>query len=112
NPAISNFFRKGRPIYCRKGDVIAGMDPAPQGVYFIETGYVKAYAITDQGDEFLHIIYGSGEIFPFVWAYFGISPDLYYEALSEALLWRVSRQHFSAYVKNNPKGGYDLASQL
>lgn len=109
---INEFFRTGQPTYVRKGDLIIGIDPEPKGVYFVDTGFVKAYSITDSGEEFLHIIYQHGEIFPFIWAYRRKNPDLYYEALNQTLLWSVTREQFTQFVKSNSNGGYELARQM
>ncbi|HSW79426.1 MAG TPA: Crp/Fnr family transcriptional regulator [Candidatus Saccharimonadales bacterium] len=109
---LSDFFKTGQPTYVRKGDLIIGIEPEPKGVYFVDTGFVKAYSITDGGEEFVHIVYGHGEIFPFVWAYRRIHPELYYEALNQTLLWRVSREQFTQFAKNDPKGAYELARQM
>jgi len=112
NPLVEHFFRQGRPVYHQKGDIIIGMDPVPQGVYLIDTGYIKIYSITDGGEEFVHIIYGHGELFPVTWAYLNINPDLYYEALSDTLLWRVSREQFTVFAQTDVHGGYELARQV
>src|SRR5208282_2490159 len=110
--AISSLFKKGRPVYFQKSDLILGSDPQPSGVYFIDTGYVKTYSITDTGDEFLHVVYGHGELFPLSWAYLGINTELYYEALDDTLLWRISKEQFTIYASKNARGSYELAKQM
>lgn len=112
SPVISEFFKHGQPTYFRKGDLIIGMDPEPKGVYWVDSGFVKVYSITDTGEEFLHIIYGHGEIFPFIWAYRKTNPDLYYEALNQTLVWLMPREQFAHFAKSDPKGGYELARQM
>ncbi len=109
---VADLFRRGQPRYFRKGDLIVGIEPTPKGVYFIDTGYVKAYSITDGGEEFLHIVYGHGELFPLAWAYREINPELYYEALDQTLVWRISREQFTYFAQHNVTGGYELARQL
>jgi len=109
---VGKFFRKGLPRYYKKGTVIVGIDPIPNGVYFIETGYVKVYSITDDGDEFLHVIYNHGEVFPLVWAYLGIQADLCYETMIDSLIWRISRDQFRSYIESNLESSNDMAKQM
>ncbi len=112
SPIISDFFKTGQPAYFRKGDLIIGIEPEPQGVFCVEKGFVKVYSITDTGEEFVHIMYSHGEIFPYIWAYRKTNPDLYYESLDHSLLWRVSREKFTQAAKNDARLGYELSRQL
>ncbi len=106
------FFRKGSPKFFSSGELILGIDPLPDGVYFIDTGYVKVYSIKDTGDELIHIIYGPYEQFPLAWAYLNIESDMYYEALADTLVWRISRERFTLLATTDPIGSYELARQL
>ena len=93
DPVIRRLFSRGQPLTFKKGEHIIAQDVEPEGVYYISTGYVKIYSISGSGDEYIHILYGSGEIFPLVWAYLGVHPEsLYYEALSDCTVWRISRE--------------------
>ncbi len=110
---IRKFFTKGQPISTSKGEVILGNDSHPDGIYYIDTGYVKAYSLSDSGDEYLHIIYGQGEIFPLIWAYLGvINSEVYYETMSETVLWRVAREWFMNFIKTNINVCFAMSMQL
>ncbi|HSX29071.1 MAG TPA: Crp/Fnr family transcriptional regulator [Candidatus Saccharimonadales bacterium] len=96
---VRNLFTKGQPLAFSKGECILGNDAEPDGVYFLDTGYVKAYSISNEGDEYLHVIYGSGDIFPLPWAYLGTwSEHLFYEGISDCVVWRISRDWFHYFV--------------
>lgn len=110
---IRQLFSKGQPLAFGKGDVILGNEPALNGVYYINSGYVKIYSISDNGDQYIHIIYGPRDIFPLVWAYLDIQPDsLYYEAISDCVVWRLSREWFTEFATHNIKLSYALSRQL
>lgn len=97
----------------KKGEHIIAQDAQPDGVYYISTGYVKIYSISGNGDEYIHILYGSGELFPLVWAYLGIHPEsLYYEALSDCTVWRISREWLLHFITTRPHISYALTVQL
>jgi CRP-like cAMP-binding protein len=110
---IRRLFTQGLPETFSKGDVILGNDPEPSGVYYIASGYVKVFSIGDDGDEYIHIIYGKGEIIPLVWAYLGeITESVFYEAISEALTWRISRDWFNQFIQSHLPISYALSVQL
>jgi CRP-like cAMP-binding protein len=110
---ISKFFIKGQPVTFSASEVILGNEDLPNGVYYISTGYVKVYSISDAGDEYLHLIYGPGEIFPLVWVYLGVATRLiFYEAMSDVLTWRVARSVFTDKMKTDLQFCYEAGLQL
>jgi CRP/FNR family cyclic AMP-dependent transcriptional regulator len=113
DPVIRRLFNKGQPLVFGKGEHIIAQESKPDGVYYISTGYVKIYSISSNGDEYVHVIYGPGEIFPLVWAYLGIHPEaLYYEALSDCTVWRMSREWLLHFMATRPHIAYALSMQL
>lgn len=111
--SIRRLFSKGLPVMVTKGDIILGLESEPNGVYYISTGYVKQYSIKNNGDQSVHLIYGSGEIFPLIWAYLNIEPEAhYYEAISDSLLWRISRDWFHEFATRRLEICYGLSLQL
>jgi CRP-like cAMP-binding protein len=110
---VRQLFQKGQPVTLGRGEQILGSEAVPNGVYFITSGYVKVYSISNDGDEFLHIIYGSGEVFPIVWAFLDVEPDyLFYVSISDVVLWRLSREWFNYFVQTKLEVGYALSIQL
>jgi CRP-like cAMP-binding protein len=113
DPVIRRLFTKGQPLVFNKGEHIIAQESKPDGVYYIHTGYVKIYSISADGDEYVHVLYGSGEIFPLIWAYLEIHPEaLYYEALSTCTVWRMSREWLLHFVTTRPHIAYALSVQL
>jgi CRP/FNR family transcriptional regulator len=99
---VRKLFTKGQPLTYPKNEVIIGNDSVPNGVYYIGTGYIKIYAISNEGNQNLHLILGQGEVFPIIWAYLEIQPELlYYETISECTLWRISKDWFTEYVHSD-----------
>ena len=66
---LHTFFTQFRSFPYKKGDIILRAQDSPSGVYFIESGFVRVYSFTEDGEENLHLIYKEGEIFPLVWVY-------------------------------------------
>lgn len=91
---IDTFKQRGNKQLYRKGDFIIRPDEAPSGVFYIETGIVKAYDITKYDEENLLIIRKAGELFPLIWAITGQERHVVYQALAPTTVWKISRTQF------------------
>jgi CRP-like cAMP-binding protein len=100
---LLRIFRGGTKLTYKKGEFIIRPGEAPSGVFFIQSGLVKAYDISKYGEENLLIIRKSQEIFPLIWAVTGQERDIIYEALGPVEVWRVSRENFLKHMQENSK---------
>lgn len=96
-------FGRGTKLRYNKGEFIIRPGDAPPGVFFIESGLVKAYDITKYGEENLLIIRKEHEIFPLIWAVTGAERKIIYQALSPTVVWRMSRKDYLAFIDSNPE---------
>ena len=99
---IELFRKQGTQLAYKKGEFIIRPGDIPSGVFFVESGTVKAYDITKYGEENLLTIRKPGEIFPLIWAVTGQGRHVIYEALGPAVIWRVKRETFVDAVRNQP----------
>jgi CRP/FNR family cyclic AMP-dependent transcriptional regulator len=86
----------------RKGEFIIRPGETPSGIFYIESGLVKAYDITKYGEENMLIIRRSAEIFPLIWAITGKERSVIYEALVPTIVRRIRRNDFQDFVNDNP----------
>lgn len=105
---INLFRRHGRRLSYPKGQFIIRPGDVPSGVFFIESGLVKAYDITKYGEENLLIIRKAGEIFPLIWAITGQERQVIYETLSATAVWRIPRGTFDELMRKHPSAVYPL----
>jgi CRP-like cAMP-binding protein len=63
---VAEFFQKQKSRAYKKRQLILRADDTPNVVYFIEKGYIKAYSLTENGDEIDIVFYKPGEIFPLI----------------------------------------------
>lgn len=96
-------FQRGTKLKYNKGEFIIRPGDAPSGVFFIESGMVKAYDITKYGEENLLVIRKEREIFPLIWSLTGVERHIIYQTLCPTTIWRLSREEFIKYVESNPK---------
>lgn len=103
NQALVELFHHGTRLTYKKGEFIIRPGEHPPGVFYIESGIVKAYDITKYGEENLLIVRKEEEIFPLIWAIAGKERQVIYEALAPVTVWRIDRQAFLDQMETNPK---------
>lgn len=97
------FRRQGSRYTYKKGEFIIRPGEVPSGVFYIESGLVKAYDITKYGEENLLIIRREGEVFPLIWGITGQERQVIYEAIAPAAVWEISRTTFLEHVTSHPE---------
>jgi len=99
--ALVDLFHRGTRLTYKKGEFIIRPGESPSGIFYIETGQVKAYDITKYGEENLLIIRKAHEIFPLIWAITGQERNVIYEALAVTTVWRLDRPQYLAYIEKH-----------
>jgi CRP/FNR family cyclic AMP-dependent transcriptional regulator len=97
------FRRQGSRYTYKKGEFIIRPGEVPSGVFYIESGLVKAYDITKYGEENLLIIRREGEVFPLIWGITGQERQVIYEAIAPAAVWEITRVCFLEYITSHPE---------
>lgn len=109
---ITEFFRKQKSREYKKGQLILRADDTPNGVYFIEKGYVKVYSLTENGTEKDKNYYKPGEIFPLIWTFSNIKKNVYFEAVDDVVVKRLPRQEFLDFIKTDKKILLDIINRI
>jgi CRP/FNR family transcriptional regulator len=101
--AFRALFQNDGALYeYRKSEFIIRPGETPSGIFYIESGLVKAYDITKYGEENVLIIRRHDEVFPLIWALTGQERSVIYEALSPTRVRMVRREVFLDFIENNP----------
>lgn len=97
--SIRDFLSKYPAKSYKKGETILLKDEKPAYVYIIESGFVKTYSITKNGDERLVSIDRKGDDFPIGYAMGLIEKSEYfYEAFSRCTVRLVPRSEYIQYL--------------
>ena len=100
--SIASHFSEGSLIRFDKSDILVQGNEAPTGVFFIQSGYVKAYSISQLGQQNLLLIHGALEIMPLPWALDGPQKvGIFYEAMSEVTVLKTSKDYLRASMGVN-----------
>ncbi|MBI2405490.1 Crp/Fnr family transcriptional regulator [Candidatus Microgenomates bacterium] len=100
---LNEFFAQFPPLRYKKRETILRAGEVPQGLHFLESGYVRLHALSEDGEELTLVIYKPGDFFPVVWTFYGGGPSIYYfETLTPVLMRRASREPFLEFIQANP----------
>lgn len=112
NPDLLNVFQTtGRKLTYKRGEIILRAGDEPRGVYLIERGLVKIYALNNSGEERIHLFYAEYDVFPMMWAFKQAVRNVYYEAIEPTTLWVVPLDTFRDYVSQDPRVANSLLEQ-
>lgn len=101
--ALVNIFQGGTRLTYKKGEFVIRPGETPTGVFYVETGMVKAYNISKYGEENLLSIRRATEIFPLIWVFYDDNGSVIYETLEPTTLWRMSREDFMEQLDKAPE---------
>lgn len=114
NPAhnqLFDYFHTGRKLEFQKGEIVLRAGDEPRGVYLMETGYIKAYSLSKEGNEHTHIVFHPGEIFPVMWLMVDAVRNVYYQAIAPTTVWLVPKEDFKQYISQNNQMAMALLEQ-
>lgn len=109
---LSHFFSKFKKYHYKKGETILRGGDTPQGVYFIDKGYVRDYSISKDGEELTLIIFKSEDFFPMQWVFNDRINQHYFDAMSAVELWRCPKEEFIKFIEENPEIFLELTSHI
>lgn len=111
--SILSYFKEGSLVRASKGEVIVQGDEEPEGVYLVRSGYVKAYSISQTGQQNLLLIHGPTEIMPLPWALDGPQKiGIFYEAMSDVILLKTSKDSLRLAMGENSWLAEQMLRQL
>lgn len=99
--ALRAYFAGAPARSYKKGEVIVQGDQPSEFVYFISSGYVKGYTISDDGSYSLLVIKGVNDLFPLVTLFDSSKSPVYYEAVTDMVVHRVSEPEFRVATEIN-----------
>lgn len=115
NPAfkkLSDFFAKKNHRVYKKGQIILYAGDRPSGVFYIEKGHVKAYSLSEKGEEKIHMFFKEHEIFPLVWPFKKDREDIFYQAV-ETVEVRISEEEsFHTLIHAEPEVMHAIVHEL
>ena len=100
--SILAYFKSGTLKHFLKDEIMIQGDEEPKGVYLIQSGYVKAYSISQLGQQNLLLVHGANEIMPLPWALDGAQKlGIFYKAMSAVTILSASKVDLRSAMGSN-----------
>jgi CRP/FNR family cyclic AMP-dependent transcriptional regulator len=96
----------------KRGDIILQPTDVENNVYFISEGFVKVYSINNRDEQYVHLVYDSGEIFPLVWLINDGKRNVYYEALTNCSIYALDKEVIGERAKVDAAFSYCLLQRV
>ena len=87
-------FKQAKLTQYAPGEIIASDEREPAFIYCIKSGFVRIYSINPRGEEYLHIVYKDGELFPLVRLTGKVQRGVRYEALDNVSVYGIPKDEF------------------
>lgn len=107
-----NFFAQFKSAQnFKKNQLILGPAAEPSGIFFIKSGFVRLYLISEGGKELTLNIFKPGTYFSMIWALNNVPNIYFYESLTDVLLLKAPKNEVVKYIQSNPSILYDLTKR-
>jgi CRP-like cAMP-binding protein len=109
NEGLVNFFRRrGTVQQYAKGEQIVHAEDDAFGIFYIDEGFVKVFSINSRGEEYIHVVYGPGEIFPIIWLVGHVRRQMFYDALAPCRVLRVAQEELEMVLRSQAHMSFEM----
>lgn len=109
---VADFFKQYKHQLYQKGEILIRADDDPSGIFYLKKGTVKQYAISKKGEEIIINIFKSNTFFPMSWAINGTKNNYYFEAITDAEVYRAAKEDVIEFIQKNPDVSYNLLKRV
>ncbi|OGG12751.1 hypothetical protein A3D77_06870 [Candidatus Gottesmanbacteria bacterium RIFCSPHIGHO2_02_FULL_39_11] len=109
---LDDFFEKFSFCRYKKGQILINAGEEPSGIFYLKNGTVRQYSLSKNGDEQTLTIYKPYSFFPLMHAINNIRNTYFFQATSDAELYKAPQRETIRFLKEEPEVMYDLISRL
>src|SRR6266852_998882 len=109
---LALFFEEQKLHEYRKREVVLCADDTPSSVFYIKSGYVRVYRLSEQGEELTLTILKPNDFFPLTYGMHMVTNPYYLEAITPLALWKAPQDQFLNFVQANPDVLHELTTRL
>lgn len=109
---VDNFFKKFKKQLYKKGEILINAEEPPAGIFYLLSGAIKEYAISNKGEELVVNVFKPMSFFPMSFAVNKTPNEYYFEALEDVEIYKAPVGETVEFIKNNPDVLFDLMSRV
>lgn len=108
---LENFFISQNISNFKKRQIILHPEGESRVVFFIKSGFARAYTISESGEELTVALLKHSDLFP-ITAGIDLQNNYYLESVTSLESYSVSKERFDFFLKNNPEVFYELTTDI
>lgn len=109
---LNDFYNQFKLLTFKKGETLLHAGEVPPGIFYLKKGFARVYSLSPEGEELTLIIFKPEDCFPITWAIKNFPNDYWVEAITHVEAWRVPRNKFREFIRNEPDVFYELTSRV
>lgn len=107
---IDEFYSKYPERHFTKGQILIYAGDDPPGIFYLTSGQVKQYDITESGNETIVKVYKAPSILPLSWLINRTHNKYFYECFTDATIRSAPVDIVDVFLRDNSDVTYDLLS--
>jgi CRP-like cAMP-binding protein len=109
---FEKFFKNFKLYEYKKRSLILKSNDISSSVFYIKSGYIRVFRISENGEELTLAILKSHDFFPLTYGIGNSHQSYYLEAITPLELWKAPQELFIDFVKKDPELFYELTQRL
>lgn len=109
---LNQFFSSFGTTTFKKGDIILSPGENSSSVFYINKGFVKAYRISEEGEELTLVILKQNDFFPMTCGINNFPNSHYFESLTPLEVFKAPQDLFLQFIKTNPEIFFELTDDI
>lgn len=108
------FFRQYKTLsYKRRAMILNSHDAiSTTNVFYIKSGYIRVYRISEDGEELTLTILKPGDFFPLTYGFHSSQQHYYLEAITQLELWKAPQEQFLQFIRKDADIFYELTNRV
>ncbi len=106
------FFANYKQFQYKKGELLITPEKGNINAFYLKTGSVKMYALSEEGEELILQVFRPGAFFPFMIFMADVKNSYYFQTMESTEVYVAPLPQVLEFVKNEPEILYDLANRF
>lgn len=109
---LEKFFSQFPTKKYKKGEILVAAEENPKISFRLLKGFIREYAISEEGEDLTIHLYPPGSFFPLMWVLNKIPNTHYFEALDDSLVTLTPHKKLKRFLRDNPEILFELTQRL
>lgn len=109
---LDAFFKQYSKRYLKKRETVIHSDELKSHIYYIKSGFVRVYRISEEGEELTLLILKPQDFFPLTYGLNNMPTIYYLEAITEVEVYKAPQNHFLKILRTEPEVFFELSTEV